>query len=92
MFSFFTSYLPPLPSLGLPLSLPQKLQPRLLSFLLRKAVGRFVKGGLNLAAGQDQVEADLGKGSVSVRELELDPEVSRAGVAVAGVGVAESRR
>ena len=75
MFSFLTSYLPPLSSLPLP-SLPQNLQPRLLSFLLRRAVGSFVKGGLNPSQDGDQVKADLAKGTISVNNLELDPNVS----------------
>jgi len=77
MFEFLTSYLPPLSSLPLP-SLPQNLQPRLLSFLLRRAVGNFVKGGLNTTPAGDQVKADLSQGTISVSNLELDPNVSRS--------------
>lgn len=75
MFSFLSSYLPPLSSLPLP-SLPQNLQPRLLSFLLRRAIGRWVKGELNTTADGDQVKADLSKGTISVNNLELDSNVS----------------
>ncbi len=75
MFSFFSSYFPPLSSIPLP-SLPQNLQPRLLSFLLRRAVGHFVKGGLNTTPDGEQVKADLSQGTISVSNLELDPNVS----------------
>lgn len=68
---YSTSFLPALPSLPFP-SLPQNIQRRLLSFLLRKSVGRFIRGGLDA----DAVEADLARGSVSVQGLELADEVS----------------
>lgn len=69
-FSFLASLLPPLPNLSFP-SLPQNLQRRLLSFLLRKSIGGFVRGGLDAEA----IEADLGKGSVRVQGLELESDV-----------------
>ena len=70
MASFF-SFLPTFPSFPLP-SLPQTLQRRLLSFLLRKSLGSFVKGGLDPEA----IEADLSKGTVRVATLELENQVS----------------
>ena len=70
MASFF-SFLPIFPSFPFP-SLPQSLQRRLLSFLLRKSLGSFVKGGLDPEA----IEADLSKGTVRVATLELENQVS----------------
>ncbi|KAL8277733.1 hypothetical protein RQP46_009855 [Phenoliferia psychrophenolica] len=68
-----------LPSLSLPSSLPfpsvpQSLQRRVLSYLVTRAVGPFLKGGLDPAV----VEADLARGAVKVGALELEPEAINA--------------
>ena len=66
--------LPALPS-SLPMpSFPQSLQRRLLAYLVTKAVGPFLKGGLD----PHVVEADLARGEVRIGRLELDEQVSRA--------------
>lgn len=70
-YSFLTAFLPTLPNIPFP-SLPQNIQRRLLAFLLRKSIGKFVKGGLDAEA----IEADLGKGTVKVQALELESDVS----------------
>ncbi|KAK4049710.1 autophagy- protein 2 [Microbotryomycetes sp. JL201] len=75
--SFLTSLLPPLPSLpslpALP-ALPQSVQRRLLSFLLRKAVGQFVHHGID----SDTIESDLGNGHVKAQDLKLSPDAINA--------------
>lgn len=63
--------LPKLDSLPFP-SLSNNIQRRLLSFLITKAVGPFLKGGLD----PQVVEADITKGEVKIGALELDMEVS----------------
>ncbi|SCV67192.1 BQ2448_5838 [Microbotryum intermedium] len=70
--AYLGSYLPSisLPSLPFP-SLPTKLQHRLLAFLLRRSIGKFVKGQFD----DESIEADLGNGLVKLQALELDSEV-----------------
>jgi hypothetical protein len=53
------------------LSLPSNVQNRVLSYILRRAVGRFVKAGLDV----DEVQAQLAQGAVELDGLELDPQV-----------------
>lgn len=53
------------------LSLPSNVQNRLLSYLLRRALGRFVSTGLDV----EDVQAQLAQGAVDLRALELDPAV-----------------
>ncbi|KAK4056087.1 autophagy- protein 2 [Microbotryomycetes sp. JL221] len=65
--SFVSSLLPSLPSLPAVPSLPQSVQRRLLSFLLRKAIGQFVEHGLD----SDTIESDLGNGHVRAQHLRL---------------------
>lgn len=63
-----------LPSLGLPtFSIPVSIQRRFFSFILRRALGKFLKPG-QLEA--NQIEAQIGSGSIDITELELDDEVS----------------
>ncbi|KAH8920952.1 hypothetical protein BT69DRAFT_1283572 [Atractiella rhizophila] len=52
-----------------PSLLSTHLQRRFLSFLLKRALGKLVKGG---EIEMDKVEADLGKGRVAVRDLEIE--------------------
>lgn len=61
--------LPTFSSLPFP-ALPVRLQKKLLSFLLRKSIGSFVKGQL----AEDGI--DLSQGNVTVSNLELLAEVS----------------
>lgn len=70
MLGFVSSLLPALPALPTP-SLPQSIQRRLLSFLLRRAVGTLVEGGLD----PEQIEADLAQGSARVSNLQLSSKV-----------------
>ncbi|GAA5872746.1 hypothetical protein JCM3774_005049 [Rhodotorula dairenensis] len=62
------SYLPSLPSVPI----PAKLQQRLVAFLLRRAIGRFVKGGGHSLGDEGRIEADVRNGRVVVRNVELD--------------------
>lgn len=67
------SYLPCLPSVAV----PAKLQQRLVAFLLRRAIGRFVKGGGHSLGDEGRIEADVRNGRFVVRGLEVDEAVSR---------------
>lgn len=67
------SYLPSLPSVAV----PAKLQQRLVAFLLRRAIGRFVKGGGHSLGDEGRIEADVRNGRFVVRGLEVDEAVSR---------------
>jgi autophagy-related protein 2 len=63
--------LPSLPSI----SLPANIQKRFLSYVLKKALGRFVKaGGLDV----ERIQAQVSEGWVEIEGLELDIEVSDA--------------
>ncbi|GAA5949417.1 hypothetical protein JCM21900_004056 [Sporobolomyces salmonicolor] len=69
--SSLAGWLPALPSVSFPsLPLPSNLQQRLVSFLLRKSLGSFIKGGLD----SDRIEADLREGSFRVSRVELDQQ------------------
>ncbi|GAA5828512.1 hypothetical protein JCM11251_000826 [Rhodosporidiobolus azoricus] len=67
------SALPSLPSLpSIPaVPLPKNVQHRLVAFLLRRALGAFVRDD---GWEGDRVEADVRGGRVKVRDLEVDPE------------------
>ncbi|TPX71746.1 hypothetical protein SpCBS45565_g00876 [Spizellomyces sp. 'palustris'] len=52
-------------------SLPQTLQKRLLKFLLKRAIGQFLASELNL----ENLDVELGKGQVVLKDLELNLEV-----------------
>ncbi|KAG5462989.1 MAG: hypothetical protein BJ554DRAFT_2509 [Olpidium bornovanus] len=52
-------------------AIPNTLQKRLLKFLLKRAIGQFLAEELDL----DNLDVQLGKGQVHLRELELDAEV-----------------
>jgi hypothetical protein len=55
------------------------LQRRLLAYLLRRALGRFLAPGALDAAS---IDAAIGSGSVEIAGLQLSAEVSRIGRAV----------
>lgn len=86
-FAFLTSFLPSislpsLPSLAsLPqIPIPQNLQNKLLSFLIQKSLGKYLKtteGGVGSGGGLDSkiIESDLSKGEVKILGLELSKEV-----------------
>lgn len=61
--------LPSLPSI----SLPANIQRRFLSYVLKKALGRFVKaGGLDV----ERIQAQISEGWVEIEGLEVDVDVS----------------
>lgn len=61
--------LPGLPSI----SLPANIQRRFLSYVLKRALGRFVKtGGLDV----DRIQAQISEGWVEIQGLEVDTDVS----------------
>ncbi|KAG0659205.1 autophagy- protein 2 [Rhodotorula mucilaginosa] len=62
------TYLPALPSVPI----PAKLQQRLVAFLLRRTIGRFVKGGGHSLGDEGRIEADVRNGRVVVRDVEID--------------------
>ena len=67
--------LPSLPSI----SLPASIQRRFLSYVLKRALGRFVKaGGLDV----DRIQAQLGEGWVEIEGLEVDTEVRVARIRI----------
>jgi hypothetical protein len=51
--------------------IPETLQKRLFKFLLKRAIGQFLKNEFNLA----NLDVQLGKGQIQLRSLELDAEV-----------------
>lgn len=55
-------------------TLSSALQRRVLSYLLRRTLGRFLKGNLDAA----QIDAGIGSGKVEVTGLELNADVSSA--------------
>ena len=68
-FLSFPFSLPTLPSI----SLPANIQRRFLSYVLKRALGRFVKaGGLDV----ERIQAQISEGWVEVEGLEIDTEVS----------------
>lgn len=82
--AFLTSFLPSislpsLPSLSsLPqIPIPQNLQNKLLSFLLQKSLGKYLKTTDGKEGGLDSkiIETDLSKGEVKILGLELSKEV-----------------
>jgi len=56
---------------SLNIAIPATIQKRLLTFLLRKALGQFLAEDLDL----NNLEVQLGKGFLSLKELELNVEV-----------------
>lgn len=73
LFSFFSwpFALPAIPSI----SLPANIQRRFLSYVLKRALGRFVKtGGLDV----DRIQAQISEGWVEVEGLEVDEAVSNS--------------
>lgn len=63
-----------LPSLALPtFSIPVSIQRRFFGFILRRALGKFLKPG---QLESNQIDAQIGSGSIDITELELDDEVS----------------
>lgn len=67
--SWFSSWLPALPTLNLNLALPTSIQGRFLSFVLKKTLGHFFKPGQLDAR---QIDSQIGSGFVQVNDLELD--------------------
>ncbi|KIY72189.1 hypothetical protein CYLTODRAFT_418166 [Cylindrobasidium torrendii FP15055 ss-10] len=69
--SWFTSWLPipPFPSLNI--QLPSGIQSRFLSFVLKRALGHFLKPGQLDAS---QIDSQIGSGHVKVANLQLDSE------------------
>ncbi|BGP28124.1 autophagy-related protein 2 [Rhodotorula toruloides] len=61
------SYLPSVP-------LPANLQQRLVAFLLRRAIGGFVKGGWSGLGDEGRIEADVREGRFVVRDVEVDEQ------------------
>lgn len=70
MASWFSSWLPGLPSIGF--SLPSGLQGRFISFVLKKSLGHLLKPG---QLDSRQIDTQIGAGFVQVNDLELDNEV-----------------
>lgn len=61
--------LPQLPSI----SLPANIQRRFLSYVLKRALGRFIKaGGLDV----ERIQAQISQGWVEIEGLEVDTDVS----------------
>lgn len=80
-FYYYHSRLPPfspmkawqfLPSFWNSFALPTNIQKRLYKFLLRKAIGQFLAKELDL----DNFDIELYNGSVELRDLDLNLEVS----------------
>ncbi|BGP44040.1 autophagy-related protein 2 [Rhodotorula kratochvilovae] len=64
--AFASAVLPALPAVNL----PANLQQRLVAFLLRRALGGFLKGGLD----DDRVQADVREGRFTLRGVEVDEQ------------------
>ncbi|KAF7338239.1 GP-PDE domain-containing protein [Mycena venus] len=65
--SWFSSWLPGLPSLSF--ALPASIQGRFISFVLKKSLGHLVKPGqLDI----DQIDSQIGSGYVQVNDVQLD--------------------
>ncbi|TFK76391.1 hypothetical protein BDN72DRAFT_785226 [Pluteus cervinus] len=71
--SWFSSWLPPLPSLNFPF--PSRLQGRFVSFILKKSLGHFLKPG---QLDAHQIDAQIGSGYVQISDLELDDQAINA--------------
>ena len=70
MASWFTSWLPTLPSINL--SLPSGVQKRFISFALKRFLGHLFKPGqLDI----HQIDSQVGSGYVQVSDLALDNRV-----------------
>lgn len=84
-FPFLFSFpfaLPSLPSI----SLPANIQRRFLSYVLKRALGRFVKtGGLDV----ERIQAQISEGWVEIQGLEVDTEVRFSLASAAPEGTAE---
>jgi autophagy-related protein 2 len=71
-FLSFPFSLPSLPSI----SLPENIQRRFLSYVLKRALGRFVKaGGLDV----ERIQAQISEGWVEIEGLEINTDVSVLG-------------
>jgi autophagy-related protein 2 len=70
MSAWYTSWLPSLPQINIPL--PSGIQGRFVSFLLKKSLGHLLKPGqLDI----HQIDSQIGSGFVQVKDLQLDNEV-----------------
>jgi len=70
MQSWFSSWIPGLPSLNF--TLPASLQGKFISFALKKTLGHFLRPG---QLDSRQVDSQIGSGFVQINDLELDNEV-----------------
>ncbi|KAJ7172409.1 hypothetical protein C8R46DRAFT_992546 [Mycena filopes] len=67
--SWYSSWLPGLPSIGF--ALPATIQRRFISFVLKKSLGHLLKPGqLDI----DQIDSQIGSGYVQVNDLQLDSQ------------------
>ncbi|KAJ3787784.1 hypothetical protein GGU10DRAFT_134981 [Lentinula aff. detonsa] len=66
--SWLTSWLPSLPSISY-LVVPASIQRRFISFVLKRALGHFLKPG---QLDVDQIDSQIGSGYVQVNDLHLD--------------------
>jgi len=71
MSSWFSSWLPGLPSIGY-LPLPSNIQRRFISFVLKRSLGHLLKPG---QLDVQQIDSQIGSGHVQVNDLELDNRV-----------------
>jgi len=60
-----------LPGIPTSVALPANLQQRLVAFLLRRTLGRFLKGGLD----DDRVQADVRAGRFVLQGVQVDEQV-----------------
>ncbi|KAJ7581343.1 hypothetical protein C8J56DRAFT_959789 [Mycena floridula] len=67
----WTSWIPSLPSISIPFSLPSSIQRRFISFALKTYLGHFLKPG---QLDVKQIDSQLGSGYVQVSDLELNNE------------------
>jgi autophagy-related protein 2 len=70
MASWFSSWIPTLPSI----SLPASIQARFISFVLKKSLGHLLKPG---QLDVNQIDSQIGSGYVQVANLALDTQVGR---------------
>lgn len=66
-FLAFPFTLPSLPSI----SLPANIQRRFLSYVLKRALGRFFRSGLDV----DKIQSQISEGKVEIEDLVVDEEV-----------------